>query len=150
MRGGSYDPYSEFETSGVVDAGLETLSEAECFALAARRPIGRVAVSCGALPAVFPVNFCLVGHDVIFRTAAGTKLSAALDRTVVAFEVDDFDAAGHAGWSVLMIGQATEVGAEELAPLEPLPVRPWARGARDHVVRIRCELVSGRRIVMTD
>jgi nitroimidazol reductase NimA-like FMN-containing flavoprotein (pyridoxamine 5'-phosphate oxidase superfamily) len=133
----------------LVDAGLELLSEAECLALAARRPIGRVAVSLGALPAVFPVNFCLVGRDVVFRTAAGTKLGAALRGAVVAFEIDDFDAAGHRGWSVLIVGKATEISAGELAGLEPLPVRPWARGPRDHVVRIKSEFVSGRRITMT-
>ena len=133
----------------LVEDGLELLTEAECFALAAHRPIGRVAVSVGALPAVFPVNFCLVGRDVMFRTASGTKLDAALKESVVAFEVDDFDAEGHLGWSVLVVGKATELRPIELARLEPLPLRAWAHGARGHVVRIRTEFVSGRRIVRT-
>ena len=145
-----FGSYSETEAGDLVDSGLEILTEQECFALVGRRPIGRVAVSVGALPAVFPVNFCLVNHDVVFRTAAGTKFSAALHGTVVAFEVDDFDPAGHCGWSVLMVGQASEVSGTELAALEPLPVRPWARGVRDHVVRITCDFVSGRRIVLAD
>jgi nitroimidazol reductase NimA-like FMN-containing flavoprotein (pyridoxamine 5'-phosphate oxidase superfamily) len=131
----------------LVEGGLELLTERECFALAALRPIGRVAVSVGALPAVFPVNFCLVGRDVLFRTAAGTKLDAALQESVVAFEVDDFDAEGHLGWSVLVVGKATELRPIELARLEPLPLRAWADGARGHVVRIRTEFVSGRRIM---
>ena len=130
----------------LVDAGLELLRETECFALAARRPIGRVAISAGALPTVFPVNFCFVGRDVFFRTASGTKLAAALRGAIVAFEVDDFDATGHRGWSVVIVGEASEVSASELADLEPLPVRPWALGVRDHVVRIRSEVVTGRRI----
>ncbi|MGZ4676597.1 MAG: pyridoxamine 5'-phosphate oxidase family protein [Acidimicrobiia bacterium] len=127
--------------------GLAELAEHECLLLAARRPIGRVALSVDALPLVVPVNFCLLGRDVIFRTAPGTKLSAALDHHVVAFEVDDFDATGHGGWSVVIVGQASEIGADELGRLGPLPVRAWAHGARDHVVRIRCEQVTGRRIV---
>jgi nitroimidazol reductase NimA-like FMN-containing flavoprotein (pyridoxamine 5'-phosphate oxidase superfamily) len=130
----------------LVDAGLELLSETECFALAARRPIGRIAVSVGALPAVFPVNFCFVGRDVVFRTASGTKFAAAVRGTIVAFEVDDFDAIGHRGWCVVIVGEASEVPASDLADLEPLPVHAWARGVRDHVVRIRSEVVSGRRI----
>jgi nitroimidazol reductase NimA-like FMN-containing flavoprotein (pyridoxamine 5'-phosphate oxidase superfamily) len=138
-----------FEGDGLVDAGLELLTEADCLALAAHRPIGRVAVSVGALPAVFPVNFCFLGRDVVFRTAQGMKLAAALRGTVVAFEVDDFDVEGHRGWSVLIVGTASEIPVEELAELEPLPVRAWAHGQRTHVVRIRSEFVSGRRITMT-
>jgi nitroimidazol reductase NimA-like FMN-containing flavoprotein (pyridoxamine 5'-phosphate oxidase superfamily) len=130
----------------LMDGGLESLSESECLAMAARRPIGRVAVSVGALPGVFPVTFCFVGRDVVFRTAAGTKLAAAVRGTIVAFEVDDFDAIGHVGWSVLIVGEASEVSASDVAELEPLPVRAWARGVRDHVVRIRSDVVSGRRL----
>jgi hypothetical protein len=132
--------------SGPVDAGLELLDTPECFALAASRPVGRVAVSVGALPAVFPVNFCLLGNDVVFRTASGTKLAAAMDGAVVAFEVDDFDVLGHRGWSVMVVGEASEILARDLAALEPLPVHPWAHGVRDHVVRIRSQFVTGRRI----
>ena len=84
---------------------------------------------------------------MVFRTAAGTKLEAALKESVVAFQVDDFDAEGHRGWSVLMVGKATELRPIELGRLEPLPVRAWAHGTRGHVVRIRTEFVSGRRIV---
>jgi nitroimidazol reductase NimA-like FMN-containing flavoprotein (pyridoxamine 5'-phosphate oxidase superfamily) len=130
----------------LVEDGLELLTEAECLKLVGHRPIGRVAVTVGALPAVFPVNFCLIGRDVVFRTASGTKLQAALKESVVAFQVDDFDAEGHRGWSVLLVGKATELRPIELSRLEPLPVRAWAHGARGHVVRIRTEFVSGRRI----
>ena len=145
--GSGFEPFSD--DGLLIDAGLELLDERECLALAARRPVGRVAVSIGALPAVFPVNFCLLGRDVVFRTAAGTKFAAAVRSAVVAFEVDDFDTLGHRGWSVLIVGQASEMTVGELAGVEPLPVRAWARGTRDHVVRIRSEFVSGRRIATT-
>src|SRR5205085_1549212 len=82
------------------------LDEDECLALAARRPVGRVAVTVGALPAVFPVNFRLAGTQILFRTASGTKLDAATRRAVVAFEVDDFDPDTQTGWSVLIVGLA--------------------------------------------
>ena len=140
-------PPDPVHPGALVEEGLELLTEHECLALAARRPIGRVAVTVGALPAVFPVNFCMVGRDVVFRTAAGTKLEAALKESVVAFQVDDFDTEGHRGWSVMMVGKATELRPIELGRLEPLPVRAWAHGTRGHVVRIRTEFVSGRRIV---
>ena len=144
---------SDHHLSGVprpgalVEDGLELLAEHECLELVRHRPIGRVAVCIGALPAVFPVNHCTVGRDVVFRTAEGTKLAAATRGAVVAFEVDEFDTEGHLGWSVLIVGVAGEIPAEELADMEPLPVRAWAHGTRSHVVRIRSEFVSGRRIV---
>ena len=140
-------PPERLHPGALVEEGLELLTEEEALDLAARRPIGRVAVTVGALPAVFPVNFCLIGRDVVFRTSAGTKLDAALKESVVAFQVDDFDAAGHLGWSVMFVGKATELRPIELSRLEPLPVRAWAHGTRGHVVRIRTEFVSGRRIV---
>lgn len=130
----------------MVDEGLEILSEEECLRLLPTRPVGRVAVSIAALPAVFPVNFCVVDGDVYFRTSAGTKLDAAARNAVVAFQVDDFDTFAHTGWSVLVVGQAEVVPPEEVERLEPLRVRPWARGERAHVVRVSGDLVSGRRI----
>src|ERR1700739_3736503 len=71
--------------------GLEELERDECLRLLATAEIGRVIISTGALPAALPVNFFLDGDAIIFRTAPGTKLSAACDHAVVAFEVDSID-----------------------------------------------------------
>lgn len=132
----------------VGDDGLELLDEAECLRLLACVPVGRVAVTIGALPAVFPVNFAMVDGAIVFKTAEGTKLSAALAHAVVAFEVDAFDAVYHEGWSVLAVGAAREVtDAAETERLRHAPLSPWAAGKRDHFVRIEPELLSGRRIV---
>src|SRR6478609_4172457 len=123
----------------LVEEGLELLTEDECLKLVEHRPIGRVAVTVGALPAVFPVNFCLIGRDAVFRTASGTKLQAALKESVVAFQVDDFDAEGDRGWSVLLVGKATELRPLELSRLEPLPVRACAEIGSRRVVRSGAE-----------
>jgi nitroimidazol reductase NimA-like FMN-containing flavoprotein (pyridoxamine 5'-phosphate oxidase superfamily) len=131
----------------LADEGLEILTEGECLRLAATRPVGRVAVSISALPAVFPVNFCVVEAAVYFLTSAGTKLDAAARNSVVAFQVDDFDSFAHTGWSVLIVGTAELVSADAVERLAPLRVRPWVRGERANVVRVAAELVSGRRLV---
>ena len=39
-----------------------------------------------------PVNFVVEHGNVVFRTAEGTKLAAAVLGTAVAFEVDGYDA----------------------------------------------------------
>jgi len=73
----------------IVDEGLELLTEAEARALLSSGEVGRVGITVGALPAIFPVNYRIVDGRIFFRTAPGSKMSAAAEGTVVAFEVDD-------------------------------------------------------------
>lgn len=131
----------------VDDDGLALLSPEECETLLQRAIIGRVAVSIGAVPAVFPVNFVLVDDGIAFLTGKGTKLDAAVRNAVIAFEVDDFDPVYHEGWSVLVVGTAHEL-EDQLAIDRVLEagVTAWAPGLRDHVVFLRPEFISGRRI----
>src|SRR4051812_12100415 len=127
----------------LVDEGLEILNEDDCWRLMATKAVGRVGVTIGALPAIFPVNFVLGDGEIVFRTGEGTKLRAALNRSVVAFEVDDADPVYHGGWSVHAVGVAEVVSADD----DPdVSVAPWAPGQRDTLVRIRPELITGRRI----
>lgn len=141
-------PIPPLAAEALVDNGLELLTEEQCLDLLTRAPVGRVGVSIGALPVILPVNFCLLDGAIYFRTAGGTKLEAASDHTVVAFEADDFDPLEHEGWSVLVVGRAETV-IETADVLVHLPLAPWAPGERDHVVRIAIELMSGRRIRRT-
>lgn len=132
----------------MIDDGLEILEEEECRKLLARGGIGRVALTIGAIPAVMPVNYAYDGLAVVFLTAPGVKLRAALDRTVVAFEVDDVDPTTMNGWSVLAVGIARgSDDARQVAHARALGAVPWVTGARDWVVSIRPEVLSGRRIV---
>jgi uncharacterized protein len=125
----------------------QELTKSECFELLAQQHLGRVAVVDDRGPVVFPVNFVLDRHMVVFRTDAGTKLDAACRGRRVAFEVDGTDAAAHTGWSVLIRGEAVEVtDPAELARLRKLPLDPWAPGAKTHYVRILPTVLTGRRI----
>src|ERR1039458_9454482 len=85
---------------------LRELSRAGCFALLATLAIGRVGVSVLALPAILPVGYAVAGDRVVFRSAPGAKLDAAVHRSVVAFETDRYDPAGAWGWRVLVQGVA--------------------------------------------
>ncbi|MBO2446111.1 pyridoxamine 5'-phosphate oxidase family protein [Actinomadura barringtoniae] len=127
--------------------GLEILGADECRTLLGSAPLGRVVFTDQALPAVQPVNFALLDGDVIIRTSVDSKLSAAAEGAIVAFEVDDFDAAAHTGWSVVAVGEARVVrDPGERAELDALPLRSWAPGERDQFIRIRLEMLRGRRI----
>ena len=109
--------------------------------------LGRVAVVDDLGPVVFPVNFVLDRHMVVFRTDEGTKLDAACRGGRVAFEIDGTDTAARTGWSVLVRGEAVEViDPAELTRLRKLPLDPWAPGAKTHYVRILPAALTGRRI----
>lgn len=128
--------------------GLVVLSHGQCLRLLRRARIGRVVVSMGALPAAFPVNFAVLDDDVVFRSSPGTKLAAGLEGAVVGFEVDRIDPFTESGWSVLVQGIASVIDdPAELERARRLPLRPWAPGYHRHYVRIRSELVSGRRVL---
>ena len=131
----------------LIDNGLEILSPAQCRDLLGRAAVGRVAVTVAALPAIFPVNFALLDDQIVFLTGEGTKLQAALERAVVAFQIDHFDEATASGWSVMAIGVAEEItDAAEVRAAEAMGLRPFATGDRSHFVKIRPEFLSGRRI----
>jgi nitroimidazol reductase NimA-like FMN-containing flavoprotein (pyridoxamine 5'-phosphate oxidase superfamily) len=130
---------------------LVELDEDECRGLLAERRVGRVGVTVGGLPVILPVNYGWVDGDILFRTGDGTKLRAAVDAAVIAFEVDAYDEQHSTGWSVLAVGRAFELtapGAVEAA--ERLSLAPWANGNRHHWVRMRPEFISGRRITERD
>lgn len=132
----------------LIDDGLELLDEGECRSLLAPGGIGRVGVTVGALPVIFPVNFAYVDGDVVFRTGEGTKLRQSREGTVIAFEVDAYDPAVRTGWSVLAIGRAREVtDAAERSALEIAAPAPWVAGDRSCYVRMCAEVLTGRRIV---
>lgn len=132
----------------LIDEGLELLTEDDAWALVQEEDLGRIGVSMGALPAIFPVNYVVLDDAVVFRTSPGSKLSAALANAIVAFEVDHHDRRDRSGWSVLIVGLAEvahDVGLAARAVAAGL--EPYAEGRRGNLVRIRPELVSGRRVV---
>jgi hypothetical protein len=130
--------------------GLVVLDRVECLRLLAGAAFGRVAITEGALPAILPVNYRLVGERVVFSTAAGAKLRAATAHTVVAFEVDHLDVMSHSGWSVLVTGMARPVHDEaEAVALWAAGVPRWLAGDGAALVTVGTERISGRRLVRT-
>jgi hypothetical protein len=132
-----------------IDAtGSEVLDDEHCLELLQTAPIGRLALTRDALPVIIPVAFALLGHDPVIRAGSGPVWDAGERGTVLCFEADSNTAEWSAGWSVAVIGRAEPItDPDELAAarLLKLPVwRPDPDGA-DGFVRIRSELISGRR-----
>jgi nitroimidazol reductase NimA-like FMN-containing flavoprotein (pyridoxamine 5'-phosphate oxidase superfamily) len=128
--------------------GLEVPDREACLAMIRSAPLGRLAIHSGALPTIIPVNFVLTPTGIVIRTGTGSKLDQALQNAVVAFEVDDYDAFRHTGWSVNVIGVAREItDPEELERARHLPLAHWAPGEAEHYVSISLDLITGRRIL---
>ena len=128
-------------------AGLETLPFDVCLRLLASVPIGRVGFCADGEVVILPVNHAVDGQDVVFRTASGSKLTAAGEQDLVAFEADRYDLQTRTGWSILVTGRATVVYDEaEVRRLNRLNLHPWATTV-DHPfwVRIHPTSVTGRR-----
>lgn len=126
--------------------GLKVLDRAECESLLEAQRIGRVGLATPT-PMVLPVQYAMFERDVVFRTAPGEKMIAAVMGRTVAFEIDDFDVSTMTGWSVVAVGPAEEVvDRQELARMREIDLHPWAGELRDRFVRIRTEELSGRRV----
>lgn len=126
---------------------LEVLSAADCRAFLGRGGVGRFLFSEARGPVAVPVNFAMLGDDIVFRAAAGTSLSTGAAQRQVSFEVDHLDEALGEGWSVLVSGHAhTVTDPSELAEVTALTVVPWAGGERESYVRLTPALITGRRI----
>ena len=132
--------------------GMVTLDRHECLGMLHTVPVGRLIFEDGQGPIGLPVNHTIHRGDIVFRTAAGSKLDAAQGQTRVAFEADEFEADVESGWSVLVRGQLEVITDEdELDTLRGLPLRPWADEVdRDHWLRVTTDKVTGRRLIPAD
>jgi uncharacterized protein len=128
-------------------AGLETLPFDACLDLLGSVPLGRVGFYADGEVVVLPVNHVLDGQDIVFRSAPGSKLTAAEEQNLVTFEADQYDARTRTGWSVLVTGQATVVYDEaETERLGHLGLEPWITAVEHPFwIRIRPTSVTGRR-----
>ncbi|MFT4029150.1 MAG: pyridoxamine 5'-phosphate oxidase family protein [Protaetiibacter sp.] len=127
-----------------MEHAAETLDIDTCWELLAEEQLGRVIFVEGDDVEVFPVNFSLGGHSILFRSAPGTKLELVAERPRVAFEVDhrsDTEA-----WSVILWGAAERLSFDdEIEHSGVLGLVSWSSDEKFNYVRITPDRVSGRR-----
>jgi hypothetical protein len=129
---------------------MQELTTDDCWELLRSAEVGRLAVSIGEWPDIFPVNYVVDDHSIVFRSAEGTKLAAAVLGRAVAFEIDGYDPQAGEAWSVVAKGPAIELGTMvDLFAAEDLPLFPWHASPKPRYVRIRPEEVTGRRFEIT-
>ncbi|TDW29076.1 pyridoxamine 5'-phosphate oxidase family protein [Cryobacterium psychrophilum] len=103
---------------------IRILTETECWDALLSASLGRLAVSVGGIPDIFPVNFVAADRRLLFRTAEGTKLLELTVNNRVAFETDGLGK--DEAWSIVVKGTASilekqsEIDAADQLPLHPL------------------------------
>ncbi|MFF9011680.1 helix-turn-helix domain-containing protein [Streptomyces sp. NPDC014870] len=130
-------------------ARMDDIGEEECWELLGGHGVGRVAIEGPEGPAVFPVNYRVVGREIVFMTAADSSLArASASGSEVAFEEDRLDEAFSQGWSVLLVGPARTVSDETSVRRikDAGSPEPWAGDGRDILVTLSPRRVTGRRI----
>ncbi len=123
----------------------EMTSEA-CWDLLRRNQFGRLALTVGGEPEIFPINYVVQDGTLVFRTAPGTKLAALTVNEVVALEIDGYDQT--VGWSVVVKGKAhpSEWG-NDFEDAANSGLHPWVATLKQVFVRIEPRQVSGRSFV---
>ncbi|MGB7052578.1 MAG: pyridoxamine 5'-phosphate oxidase family protein [Acidimicrobiales bacterium] len=126
------------------------LTPSECLQLLAQAEVGRIAVSMDALPVIIPVAFAVIDDQVHFRSIRDSKMDAAVDHRVVAFESGAYAPEEGTGWSVLVQGmtQAVDESDSLWSPASPFPpTTPSASSEeRYRMIRIQPASVTGRRM----
>ena len=130
----------------------QDISREESLRLLGSVPMGRVVFTHHALPAIRPVNHIVEGQQIVFRTGTAAAITTAVDGTgtIVAFEADAIDPFNRIGWSVVVVGGARLLRDDaQLGHYRKL-LQPWAAGAKDDVIVIQTDMVTGIRLARTD
>ncbi|MFD3430232.1 pyridoxamine 5'-phosphate oxidase family protein [Nocardia fluminea] len=102
-------------------------------------------------PEIFPLNYAVDHGTIVFRSAPGTKVSAALSDALVALEVDGYLSDSREAWSVVIKGRAEgirEIG--DLMDTVDLPLFPWQPGTKNLFIRLVPTSATGRRFPVAD
>lgn len=122
--------------------GLEILDRERCLDLLGTVELGRVALSDKALPIIVPVEFWMLGDEIVFRASGGLLATAARQGHVVCFEADSGTAAEES-WSVLVIGGLAVADAPGVAKLNDGRA-PWRTDVPGETARLSTTVMSGR------
>jgi nitroimidazol reductase NimA-like FMN-containing flavoprotein (pyridoxamine 5'-phosphate oxidase superfamily) len=123
---------------------VTVLDDREAWNLLSSVALGRLVTYFGAQLEIFPVNFVVQKHTVLFRTAEGTKLFTTVMNDKVLFEADDHTVAE--GWSVIVRGNAHLLSsAEDIGEAEQAGLMPWVPTEKLRFVRIMPTEISARR-----
>jgi hypothetical protein len=120
------------------------LDEHQCWEFLRAATVGRLAITISGRPEIFPINFVVDHGTIVFRSAAGTKVSGLHADTSAAFEVDGLGPDDSTAWSVVIHGQLESVPSSDPVTTDVLPLYPLHGGAKSQFVRVVPDAITGR------
>lgn len=122
---------------------VSSLSAEQCERMLENNTLGRLAVSIGQRPDIYPINYAYFGGKILFRTAEGSKLAASVANPIVAFEIDGYTATS--AWSVVVKGNAHVIDTDsEESAAEASGLNPWVPTIKMNLVSIEPTEITGR------
>ena len=120
-----------------------TLTDDQAWRLVEGTKHGRLVVTVGGEPDIFPVNYAVADRKLYLRTAPGNKLAELTINSKVLFETDGI--LSEEAWSVVVRGTARALEQSgEIAAAESLGLKPWVPTLKDFYVEIEPVSISGR------
>jgi nitroimidazol reductase NimA-like FMN-containing flavoprotein (pyridoxamine 5'-phosphate oxidase superfamily) len=136
-------PLSEVDISPSAPSSSIHFDRAEAWSHMRGQSVGRLAVSVGGQPNIFPVNFLALDHSILIRTGPGSKLESISANALVAFEVDEIKA--NKAWSVVITGSAHRLTDDlEIVAARQSPLWTWMPRQADVFITILPTTVTGR------
>ncbi len=130
---------------------LEALTIDEIWALVPLHGLGRIVFVDARGPVALPVNYVVDHGDFVFRTEGWSSILASVSAGRASFEIDEIDERQRLGWSILATGAVSRVeDPADLQHVEMLRATPWAKGPRDHHLRLTVKIITGRRLVLDE
>ena len=130
---------------------MRPLTREQAIRLLRSVPMGRVAFTYHAMPAIRPVNHMIDDAGrIVIRSHEGAAIVSMTDArrgTVVTYEADRIDSDARAGWSVVVIGLAWIVDDPGLAAAYREALHPWVTGQLDYVISIEPTIVTAFELV---
>src|SRR5262249_10283540 len=125
---------------------MRPLTREQAMLLLRSVPMGRIAFTHRAMPAIRPVNHIVdEAGRISIRSHEGAAIVTAADAargTVVSYEADQIDTDARAGWSVVATGLARIVDDPALAAAYRRELRPWVTGTMDYIISIEPTIIT--------
>jgi nitroimidazol reductase NimA-like FMN-containing flavoprotein (pyridoxamine 5'-phosphate oxidase superfamily) len=130
---------------------LRPLTREQAMRLLRSVPIGRVAFTHHAMPAIRPVNHMVDDAGrIILRSHEGAAIVSTADAlrgAVVTYEADLIDTGARAGWTVVVTGLARIVDDPCRAAAYREALHPWVTGQMDYIITIEPAIVTAFELV---
>lgn len=140
------DSGTETDMGGERERTMRPLTRERAMRLLRTVPMGRIAFTHHAMPAIRPVNHIVdEAGRIVIRSHEGAAIVTAAETargTVVSYEADRIDTEARAGWSVVATGLARIVDDPDQVDWYRKRLIPWVTGQLDFIIRIEPTIVT--------